>query len=72
MATVVSTFQRAIYQKAYYFDPVAGKQKLVLVDAGYALYFRNLAIGFRGLRLECCWSRGTVFNRLQADFAEEL
>jgi ABC-2 type transport system permease protein len=71
MATVVSTFQRAIYEKAYYFDPVAGKQKLVLVDAGYALYFRNLAIGFAVSALVLLLAR-SVFNRLQADFAEEL
>ena len=71
MATVVSTFQRAIYEKAYYFDPVAGKQKLVLVDAGYALYFRNLAMGFAVSGLVLLLAR-SVFNRLQADFAEEL
>jgi len=71
MATVVSTFQRAIYQKAYYFDPVSGKNKLVLIDPGYLLYFRNLAIGFviSGLLLLLARS---VFNRLQADFAEDL
>jgi ABC-2 type transport system permease protein len=71
MATVVSTFQRAIYEKAYYFDPVSGKDKLVLVDPGYLFYFRNLAIGFVISGLLLLLAR-TVFNRLQADFAEDL
>ena len=71
MATVVSTFQRAIYEKAYYFDPTTGKNKLVLVDPGYLFYFRNLAIGFVISGLLLLVAR-TVFNRLQADFAEDL
>jgi ABC-2 type transport system permease protein len=71
MATVVSTFQRAIYEKAYYFDPVSGKDKLVLADPGYAFYFRNLAIGFAISGVLLLLAR-SVFNRLQADFAEDL
>jgi ABC-2 type transport system permease protein len=70
MATVVSTFQRAIYSTAHYTDP-NGKQKLALVDAGYAFYLRNLAIGFLVSGALLLLAR-TVFNRLQADFAEEL
>lgn len=70
MATVVSTFQRAIYGTPYYRAP-DGTQKLVLVDPGYLFYLRNLAIGFAlsGLLL---WVALRVFNRLQADFAEDL
>lgn len=71
MATVVSTFQRAIYEKAYYFDPTEGRDKLVLVDPGYAFYFRNLAIGF-AISLVLLVIARAVFNRLQADFAEDL
>jgi ABC-2 type transport system permease protein len=71
MATVVSSFQRAIYEKAYYFDPVAGKNKLVLADPGYLFYVRNLALGFVISGLLLLLAR-TVFNRLQADFAEDL
>ena len=71
MATVVSTFQRAIYEKAYYFDPVSGHDRLVLADPGYAFYFRNLAIGFAISGALLLLAR-SVFNRLQADFAEDL
>jgi ABC-2 type transport system permease protein len=70
MATVVSTFERAVYQDAYYTDRL-GQRRLILVDPGYLYYFRNLAIGFviSGLLLLLARS---VFNRLQADFAEQL
>ena len=70
MATVVSTFQRAIYVKSDYIDP-RGEPQQALVDPGYAFYFRNLAIGFVIAGLLLLLAR-TVFNRLQADFAEEL
>ena len=70
MATVVSTFQRAIYNEPYYSDP-AGKEALILADPGYAFYVRNLALGFAIAGLLLLLAR-TVFNRLQADFAEEL
>jgi ABC-2 type transport system permease protein len=59
MATVVSTFQRAVYQTPYYVDP-QGVRRMVLVDPGYAFY---------GLLLLVATS---TFVRLQADFAEEL
>jgi ABC-2 type transport system permease protein len=71
MATVVSTFQRAIYEQAYYFDPVSRQNKLVLADPGYLFYFRNLAIGFAISGVLLLVAR-SVFNRLQADFAEDL
>jgi ABC-2 type transport system permease protein len=71
MATVVSTFQRAIYSTPDYVLKGETRHRLVLADAGYAFYLRNLAIGFviSGLLLLLARS---VFNRLQADFAEDL
>jgi len=69
MATVVSTVQRAIYKEPYY--TYLGEKRLLLVDPGYAFYLRNLAIGFVISGLLLLLAR-TVFNRLQADFAEEL
>ncbi|MDX6197673.1 MAG: type transport system permease protein [Actinomycetota bacterium] len=69
MATVVSTMQRAIYKEPYY--TFQGKAKPLLVDAGYALYVRNLAIGFAISAVLLLLARA-VFNRLQADFAEDL
>ncbi len=69
MATVVSCFQRAIYGHPYY--TVDGKTKLVLADAGDLFYLRNLAIGFVIAGALFVFARA-VFNRLQADFAEDL
>lgn len=71
MATVVSTVQRAVYKEPYYAVPGEAHQRLLLVDAGYALYLRNLAIGFVISGLLLLLARA-VFDRLQADFAEEL
>lgn len=70
MATVVSTFQRAIYGEPYYTSR-AGTRELVLAAPGYSFYLRNLAIGFVISGLLLLFAR-TVFNRLQADFAEDL
>jgi ABC-2 type transport system permease protein len=69
MATVVSTFQRAVYKEPYY--TYLGQRKPLLVDDGYAFYLRNLAIGFAISILLLLLARH-VFNKLQADFAEEL
>ncbi|MCU1671984.1 MAG: type transporter [Frankiales bacterium] len=69
MATVVTTFQRAIYNQPFYDRD--GQRELALADPGYAFYVRNLAIGFVIAGLLMLLAR-TVFNRLQADFAEEL
>jgi ABC-2 type transport system permease protein len=71
MATVVSCFQRAIYGHPYYRDPTDGTIKLVLADAGDLFYVRNLAIGFVIAGALFVFAR-SVFNRLQADFAEDL
>jgi ABC-2 type transport system permease protein len=69
MATVVSTVQRAIYKEPYY--SYQGVRHPLLVGAGYSLYLRNLAIGFVIAGLLLLLAR-SVFNRLQADFAEDL
>ena len=70
MATVVSTFQRAVYQTPFYDSALSGRQ-LVLVDPGYAFYLRNLLVGFAIAGLLLLFAVRT-FERLQADFAEEL
>ena len=70
MATVVTTMQRAIYNQPYYTD-IEGKRALALADPGYLFYVRNLAIGFVIAGLLLLAARA-VFNRLQADFAEDL
>ncbi|MFN2522440.1 MAG: ABC transporter permease, partial [Mycobacteriales bacterium] len=69
MATVVTTMQRAIYNQPFYTRE--GNAELALADPGYAFYVRNLAIGFVLAGLLLLLARA-VFNRLQADFAEEL
>lgn len=69
MATVVSTFQRAVYQTPTFSDQ--GQSRSLLVDGGYTYYLRNLAIGFVIAGLLGLYARRT-FNRLQADFAEDL
>jgi ABC-2 type transport system permease protein len=71
MATVVSTFQRAIYKTPSYLKPGATARSLVLAAPGYSFYLRNLAIGFAIAGLLLLLARA-VFNRLQADFAEDL
>jgi ABC-2 type transport system permease protein len=70
MATVVATSQRAIYNQPYYTD-ATGKQVEALADPGYAFFFWNLGLGFALSGLLLVLARW-VFNRLQADFAEEL
>ena len=70
MATVVSTFQRAVYQTPTYVDG-DGLPAAILVDPGYLYYARNLAIGFVLAGLLLVYARRT-FARLQADFAEDL
>jgi len=70
MATVVSTFQRAVYQTTYYVD-ADGKTQMLLADPGYAFYLRNLAVGFV-LSGALLWFARRTFRRLQADFAEDL
>jgi ABC-2 type transport system permease protein len=69
VATVVTTFQRAIYQEPY--AVIDGERQLILVDPGYLFYARNLLLGFLISGLLLLLARRT-FNRLQADFAEDL
>ncbi|MDP9100980.1 MAG: ABC transporter permease [Actinomycetota bacterium] len=70
MATVVTCFQRAIYNIATYRDR-GGVRVLTEPDPGYLFYVRNLGIGFLIAGLLFLLAR-RVFRRLEADFAEEL
>lgn len=70
MATVVTTFQRAIYNEPYHIAP-DGKRTLTLPDPGYAFYFRNLLIGFALAAVIFLLAR-RLFQRFEADFAEDL
>jgi ABC-2 type transport system permease protein len=70
MATVVTTFQRAIYAVPTYSGP-DGTQQDALLDDGFAPYLVNLAIGFAIAGALFLFAR-SVFRRMQADFAEEL
>jgi len=69
VATVVTTFQRAIYQTPY--ATVDGARELVLVDPGYLFYARNLLLGFAISAVLLLLARRT-FRKYQADFAEDL
>jgi ABC-2 type transport system permease protein len=71
MATVVTTFQRAIYVKDDYTNTVSGTASHALAGTGYEFYFRNLALGFLIAGLLLVFSR-RLFRRMQVDFAEEL
>jgi ABC-2 type transport system permease protein len=71
VATIVSTFQRAVYREPFFTDPSTGEPRLVLVDPGYLFYLRNLAIGF-AIAGALLWLARRTFSRMQADFAEEL
>lgn len=70
MATVVTCFQRAVYNIASY-RAVGGATVVAEPDPGYLFYVRNLGIGFAIAGVLFLLSR-SVFRRLQADFAEEL
>ncbi|WP_416210453.1 ABC transporter permease [Frankia sp. Cas8] len=68
MATVVATFQRAIYKEPSV-NPATGAG--ILADPGYLFYLEHLAIaGVMSLGL--LWLGVHVFRRMQADFAEDL
>jgi ABC-2 type transport system permease protein len=71
MATVVTTFQRAVFVDDTYRDKTTGQLKHTLADPGYLFYVRNLLIGFVIAGVTLLLSR-RLFRRLQADFAEEL
>ncbi|WP_370651638.1 ABC transporter permease [Frankia sp. Cj3] len=68
MATVVATFQRAIY-KGPSVNPATGQG--ILADPGYLFYLEHLAIA-GVISLGLLWLGIHVFRRMQADFAEDL
>jgi ABC-2 type transport system permease protein len=69
MATVVATFQRAIYNQA---ETVRnGKHIEILADPGYVFYLRHLAVA-GAISLVLLWVGVSVFRRMRADFAEDL
>ncbi len=68
MATVVATFQRAIY-KGPTVNPATGQG--ILADPGYLFYLEHLAIA-GAMSLGLLWFGIHVFRRMQADFAEDL
>ncbi|WP_131765619.1 ABC transporter permease [Candidatus Protofrankia datiscae] len=68
MATVIATFQRAIY-KGPTVNPATGQG--ILADPGYLFYLEHLAIA-GAMSLGLLWLGTHVFRRMQADFAEDL
>jgi ABC-2 type transport system permease protein len=70
MATVVTTFQRAVYDVPSFTAP-DGRTVDALLDPGWTPYLVNLALGF-AISGALLWFGVRVFRRLQADFAEEL
>lgn len=71
MATVVTTFQRAIFVQDDYVNTETGRAEHALADPGYVFYLQNLAIGFVLAGALYLFAR-RVYSRMQADFAEEL
>jgi len=70
MATVVATFQRAIYNQAEAVRP-DGSRIEILADPGYAFYLQHLAVA-GAISLVLLWVGVSVFRRMRADFAEDL
>ncbi len=71
MATVVTTFQRAIFVNDAYVDKNSHLPGHALADAGYAFYLRNLLVGFAVSIVLMLLAR-RLFRRMQVDFAEQL
>ncbi|MCW2777718.1 MAG: type transporter [Frankiales bacterium] len=71
MASVVTAFQRAVYQTPVITNTNTGLRTALLADGGYLFYLRNLALGFVITGLLMLFAVRT-FERLQADFAEDL
>ncbi len=69
MATVIATFQRALYKTPVVV--VNNKPQLVLAAPGYAYYLELLAIT-AAVSVALFAIGWRVFQRMQADFAEEL
>lgn len=70
MATVVTTYQRAVYDVPSYVA-ADGERVDTLLDPGWTPYLVNLALGFAIAGALFVFARA-VFRRMQADFAEEL
>lgn len=70
MAGVVCAFQRALYKTPFYTD-ANGDRKQLLADPGNVYYLKMLGIGAIISVAVFLYGR-RVFNRLSADFAEEL
>lgn len=71
MATVVTTFQRAIFVDDRYIDTNTGQPGHALADGGYAFYARNLTLGI-AVSLVLLLLARRLFTRMQSDFAEDL
>jgi ABC-2 type transport system permease protein len=71
MSVVVTTFQRAIYGQFEGSNPQNGVKNEILADPGYAFYLEHLAIA-GAISLVLLWVGVRVFNKMRADFAEDL
>jgi ABC-2 type transport system permease protein len=76
MTDIVLVFQRAIYNKTWYFapDPVTGRNTVltrIIPDASLWWYFRNLAIVFV-ISAVLLWGALWLFGRLEDNIAEEV
>lgn len=71
MAGVITTLQRAIYDRPYWDPPGQPPGQLLLADPGYVFYLRQLALG-AAISVLLLFLGRWLFRRLQADFAEEL
>jgi ABC-2 type transport system permease protein len=71
MATVVATFQRAVYVSDDYVDRYSHGHGHALAAPGYSFYLRNLLICFTLTTVLLLMTR-RLFHRMQANFVEEL
>lgn len=71
MATVVASFQRAVYETDDYVDRFSHGHAHALAAPGYTFYVRNLLIGFAITTVLLFMTR-RLFQRMQANFVEEL
>jgi ABC-2 type transport system permease protein len=71
MATVVATFQRAVYVTDDYVNRYSNTPGHALAAPGYSFYLRNLALGFAVASILLLVTR-RLFHRMQANFVEEL
>jgi ABC-2 type transport system permease protein len=71
MATVVATFQRAVYVNDDYVDRYSHGNGHALAAPGTSFYLRNLAVCFVTTTALLLLTR-RLFHRMQANFVEEL